>query len=190
MHTPWYRPCIHMCKIHRTVRHMCKYKNKITFMNMNIHTRQHLSWKFHAVYNVRLMCWRLKQWRQHLVYVSVCVFVCVSLVVCVCTPLHVKGLIISCFQGEFCRPLVLVIQWPKWLYANSSWPQCTLCLISMNMTLCDRMSVCYKIWLLRRCRIDEHSSFAHTNTHAKTSFILWLSEGFVLKETPPTLPLV
>ncbi len=34
--------------------------------------------------------------------------------------------------------------------------------------VCLCVCVCCKIWLLRQCRIDEHSSFTHTHTHTHT----------------------
>lgn len=85
-HTQTHRLCVH--SVYSS--HVCKCKNITVFMNTGTHTQtqlqfsssitcQHLPWKFHAVYNVHLMCCRLKQWRQRLVCVSVCAFlhVCV-----------------------------------------------------------------------------------------------------------------
>lgn len=85
-HTQTHRLCVH--SVYSS--HVCKCKNITVFMNTGTHTQtqlqfsssitcQHLPWKFHAVYNVHLMCCCLKQWRQRLVCVSVCAFlhVCV-----------------------------------------------------------------------------------------------------------------
>lgn len=144
-HTQTHRLCVH--SVYSS--HVCKCKNITVFMNTGTHTQtqlqfsssitcQHLPWKFHAVYNVHLMCCRLKQWRQRLVCVSVCAF----LHVCVYSHHMVfervnhimfpKGCVCVWWWWG-CRPLLLIVQWPKWLYANASWPQCTLCLISVNM---------------------------------------------------------
>lgn len=62
-----------------------------------------------------------------------------------------------------------------------------LCLISMNMTLCDCPSVCCKIWLLRQSRIDERSFSTHTHTH--TYHFHSLAEwGVCVERDPPPHP--
>lgn len=136
------------------------------------------------------MSWRLKRWRQHSVYLSVCVFLCVSVFGCVClcaAPAAYERVNHIIFPAGFCNPL--------WLSYNGQ-SDCMQMQTDPNapfawfLWIC--LCVCRKIWLLRQCRIDERSSFWHANIHAHiatyTSSILRHSEFFCGERDPPIPP--